>query len=225
MRVLGVDACRKGWVGVALDDDGRVEAAVAARFGDLVAKVADAAVVAVDMPVGLSDTGVRAADILARRALGRRWASVFVTPIRVAVEAATYGEANAHNRSVTGSGISRQAWNLTAKVLEVERWRLESGRSAWEVHPEVVFRELAGRPLDTAKKTWAGQHQRRALLFGGGVLVPDDLGPAGQLAGPDDVLDAAAVAWTARRIGAGEARSLPDPPESDHLGRPMAIWV
>lgn len=224
MRVLGVDACVKGWVGIVLADD-RVEAVAAARFADLVSRVADACVVAVDMPVGLSDHGVRAADTLARTALGGRWATIFLTPVRAAVEATTYDEANALNRKVTGSGISRQAWNLTAKIREVEEWRIDSRREAWEVHPEMVFCELAGRPLDTSKKTWAGQHQRRTLLCQAGVVVSDDLGVAGHLAGSDDVLDAAAVAWTARRIAAGSARSLPDPPELDHLGRPMAIWV
>jgi len=88
-----------------------------------------------------------------------------------------------------------------------------------------VFAELAGAPLDAAKKTWAGQQQRRRLLGREGVLPPDDLGAAGAFAAPDDVLDAAAVAWTARRIASGQARSLPCPPELDHLGRPMAIWV
>jgi predicted RNase H-like nuclease len=225
MRVLGVDACRKGWVGIALDECGAVEAVAAARFAELTDQVPGACVVAVDMPVGLSDTGVRAADTLARTTLGPRWASVFLTPVRMAVEALTYEEASARNRAVTGAGISRQAWNLTAKVLEVEQWRRASGHQAWEVHPEVVFRELAGQPLTTPKKVWAGQHERRDLLRAGGVVVPDQLGPAGQFAAPDDVIDAAAVAWTARRIALGEARSLPDPPETDHLGRPMAIWV
>ena len=224
MRVLGVDACRKGWVGIALDGD-RVQAVAATRFDELVSRVAGACTVAVDMPVGLSEDRVRAADALARAALGRRWATIFLTPVRLAVEAATYEEANARNRTATGAGISRQAWNLAGKVREVERWRLDSGREAWEVHPELVFCELAGGPLDTSKETWAGQHQRRALLARAGIVVPDDLGAAGRFAGADDVVDAAAVAWTARRIATGEARSLPDPPEPDHLGRPMAIWV
>jgi predicted RNase H-like nuclease len=39
----------------------------------------------------------------------------------------------------------------------------------------------------------------------------------------DDVLDAVA-AWTGRRILAGEAASLPDPPEVFSDGWPAAIW-
>lgn len=34
-----------------------------------------------------------------------------------------------------------------------------------------------------------------------------------QVSGPDDVLDAAAACWTARRVADGVARVYPDPPE------------
>ena len=225
MKVLGIDACRQGWVGIELDDDRRVRAYAAARFDALVQQASDGALVAVDIPVGLSERRVRAADLAARQAIGGRWASVFVTPVRQAVEAPTYAEASAVNRRITGAGISRQAWALSAKLIEVEQWRVDSGRQPWEVHPEVVFAVLAGRTLQSSKKTWAGQHERQRLLASAGILIPVDLGPAGTAAGADDVLDAAAVAWTARRIAAGTARSLPEPPEQDYLGRPMAIWV
>jgi hypothetical protein len=39
-------------------------------------------------------------------------------------------------------------------------------------------------------------------------VLPDDLGEAGVVP-VADVLDAAAVAWSARRFAAGEARSFP----------------
>ena len=40
----------------------------------------------------------------------------------------------------------------------------------------------------------------------------------------DDVVDAAAAAWSARRIARGAARSMPDPPERSSDGRPVAVW-
>ena len=48
-------------------------------------------------------------------------------------------------------------------------------------------------------------------------------GPDSAEQAADDVVDAAIVAWSARRIARGEARPLPDPPEVAH-GRPVAIW-
>ena len=52
---------------------------------------------------------------------------------------------------------------------------------------------------------------RRALLAGVGISLPGNLAAAGAAA-PDDILDAAAVAWSADRIARGQASSLPDPP-------------
>jgi predicted RNase H-like nuclease len=98
------------------------------------------------------------------------------------------------------------------------------GDRLFEVHPEVSFWALAGGiPLTHRKKSWAGQMARRSLLATAGVDLPDDLGPAGRVP-PDDILDAAAAAWSAHRIAQGRAGSFPDPPQRDGRGRRLAIW-
>lgn len=90
-----------------------------------------------------------------------------------------------------------------------------------EVHPEVSFAALAGRPLGHSKRSWNGQMERRRLLASAGIQLPDEL-TAGQ-ATADDVLDAAIAAWSAARKERGAAATLPDdPPVQD--GRPVAIW-
>ena len=48
---------------------------------------------------------------------------------------------------------------------------------------------------------------------------------SGLQVGVDDVLDAAAVAWTARRVAAGAARRLPAEPERFSDGVDCAIWT
>ena len=103
-------------------------------------------------------------------------------------------------------------------IFDVAGW-IASGNRAFEVHPEVSFAAMNGRPLTARKKSWTGAMQRRALLEAEGIVLPDNLGPAGA-AGPDDVLDAAACAWTAMRVARKQATSLPDPPDSE-----MTIWV
>jgi predicted RNase H-like nuclease len=95
----------------------------------------------------------------------------------------------------------------------------------YEVHPEMSFSVMTGAPILARKTTWAGLTTRRAALAKRGIEVPDDLGPAGRLAGADDVLDAAAVAWTARRILTGDALPFPDPPVDLGSGRRQAIWA
>jgi predicted RNase H-like nuclease len=91
------------------------------------------------------------------------------------------------------------------------------------VHPEVSFAEMAQRPLDWSKKSWNGSQLRRGLLREQGIDLPDTLPDVGA-AGVDDVLDAAAAAWSADRIACGLAVSLPSPPQVID-GRPVAIWV
>ena len=233
-RVLGVDGCRTGWVGITVDDGrsgdgGRVEAHHGVTIEALIASAeagGELAAIGIDIPIGLPDAGRRQADVLARRALGPRWQSLFMTPVRPALLTESFAEAVAVNRELAGEGLSRQAFALRSKVLEVDAF-VRAGRPpvVLEVHPELSFATMAGSPLAAGKKTWAGAQVRRDLLVRHGIPVPDDLGAAGALAAVDDVLDAAAAAWTATRYAAGLARSLPSPPErfSDEI--PCAIWV
>lgn len=230
-RVLGVDACRGGWVGIALQGE-RIDAYAAGDIAQLVESASadgQVAVVAIDIPIGLPDDGPRRADGLAQQALGPLWSSVFVTPVRAALEADTHADAVRINRERTGKGVSAQAFGLRRKLFEVEKWVRRTSRPATsqviEVHPEVSFAQLAGAPLTVRKRTWAGAQRRRELLAAAGVVLADDLGAAGRLAAVDDVLDAAAAAWTARRFTRGEAHSLPDPPETLSGGSKCAIWV
>jgi predicted RNase H-like nuclease len=221
---MGVDACPAGWIGIVLDHGAFAQATLGSRFRELLTAVPGASVVAVDIPIGLPERGWRSADIAARRFLGRRSSSVFATPPRAAIEASTYEEANRICRSLAGQGLSRQAWALAPKILDVDSCRSDLGSSLFEVHPEVSFRALATTPLTAGKRTWAGSVERRQLLQSAGIVIPDDIGPAGRGAGVDDVLDAAAAAWTAQRIANGSGKCLPDPPERDSHGRPTAIW-
>jgi predicted RNase H-like nuclease len=225
--VLGADACPVGWVGVVLSG-GRVRAVVHAEIGGLVATASGGApldAIAIDIPIGLADSGPRQADLLARKAAGPRHASVFLTPVRAALAADTYAAALSASRELTGSGISSQAYRLRAKILQVDRWRQETLTSpVVEAHPELSFAAMAGAPLRDSKSTWAGAVRRRQLLADRGIELDGDLGLSGLRVGVDDVLDAAAVAWTARRVADGSALRLPSEPERVSDGVDCAIW-
>jgi predicted RNase H-like nuclease len=72
-----------------------------------------------------------------------------------------------------------------------------------EIHPEVTFRALAGRPLAFSKRTWNGHSERRRLLSGVGISLPDCLPDDVGGVPANDILDAAAGVWTAARYVAG----------------------
>jgi predicted RNase H-like nuclease len=224
-RVLGVDACKAGWVGI-LRTDAKLTALVAPTITQLVIQAGTPLdVIAIDMPIGLPDNAPRKADLLARAAIGRLSSSVFTTPVRAALQAPTHAEAVLINRDLTGQGLSIQAYGLRAKLFEVDEWLGRTTARVVEVHPEVSFAYLAGAPLTVRKSTWAGAERRRALLGNAGIPLTGELGLAGHAVGVDDVLDAGAAAWSALRVAQGEAISLPAPPETFADGHPAAIWV
>jgi predicted RNase H-like nuclease/predicted nucleic acid-binding protein len=238
MLVAGVDGVRGGWVmavtGVSAGSP--VEFSVWPMLCDLWAAAGSRGllVVAVDMPVGLPDAERRSADIEARRRLGARRSSLFWTPPLCVLDATEHAEANRLSWEHTGQGTSAQTFNLMPKVREL-RATLDIGDfapnarpRAAEVHPESSFVRLAGEPMSVGKRTPAGGHERLAVLSDefpniaeAAVSTPPAGPPRPAL---DDLLDAAAAAWTARRLAAGRAECLGEG-EEDETGYPMHIWI
>ena len=221
-----MDACRDGWAGVDLDLDGDgdggglVAVRVAGSLAELLAGAAAGQVVGIDMPLGLLASGWRDADTQARRRLGPRRSSIFAIPPEAVWRQPDYRSALEVCRRLTGKGFSVQAWGLRGKLREAGRYRVRGPQRLYEVHPELSFATLAGAPLPEPKNRPAGQALRRSVLAAAGLIVPDD--PAWRRAAVD-VLDAAAVAWTARRIATGQAGVLPDPPQTGEDGLEIAI--
>ena len=177
-------------------------------------------VTGIDMPLGLLATGWRTADLLARRALGRRGPCVFAIPPRPVWEQPAYANANQSCRELTGHGMSIQAWGLRGKLLEADEFRAAAAPPLYEVHPELSFAALAGgAPLADSKHTPSGLAIRRALLAEAGIALPPRVPGAAE----DDLLDAAAVAWSAGRVAAGAAVTLSDPDQRADDGREIAI--
>lgn len=208
-----------------LRDDQQPSAYFLADIAALPDRVPDAAAVGIDIPIGLLDRGHRRADAAAKAVLGRRRNSVFMTPVRAALEAPSHAVATAIARETTGAGISQQSFALRSKIFQVEEWLPRAPCPVFEVHPEVSFTLMTGHPAGATKKSWHGLVERRAALDAAGISL-DGVDPAvGAVVGVDDMIDAAAVAWTASRLIAGVARPHPDPPEIDPSGRQIAIWA
>ena len=210
IQVAGVDACPIGWVAVELIDHRFNTALSRPTFTGVMAALQEAAILAVDIPIGLPDSGRRAADQLARNFVGVRRSSVFFTPSRQLLE----GPWSA------GLGISKQAHGLGSRILEVEA---AMDDHVYEVHPEVSFRAMKQAELRFSKLSWNGLAERRSLLAHQGIVLPEKFGEVVGALPPDDLLDAAAAAWTAHRIVTQAAQSLPAavPGASD---RAIAIW-
>jgi predicted RNase H-like nuclease len=218
-----LDACAGGWVAVTL-----AFSASDASFTPFIASIQVAptldelslsGVVGIDMPLGLLAEGWRESDALARRTLGRRGVTVFAIPPRPVWQQSTYAKANQACRDLTGKGLSAQTWGLRGKLLEADEYRRKSPARLYEVHPELAFAALAGAPLQESKHTKAGLAVRRELLEQAGLTLPPRVPGAAE----NDLLDAAAVACSARRIAAGDAITLTNPSQRADDNTEIAI--
>src|SRR5512137_1717256 len=120
MLVLGLDGCGDGWFVVAL----RGGSFDSARFLPSVTMALDAYpsadVVAIDIPIGTEPGRFRAVDAAAKKRLGRSSSTLFETPPIEVLRQPSYQAALALCRNLTGKGLSKQAYALRQKVLEVE---------------------------------------------------------------------------------------------------------
>jgi predicted RNase H-like nuclease len=224
-RALGIDAAgRFGWLGVVVDGRGYVAAGLGS-LREVIAWAEPVASIGVDIPIGSVAGGVRRADVEARRFVRPLGSSVFAAPPAEALVAPSYAEANAALAARGAAMMSRQAWALVSRMVEALEVAGADDRVR-EVHPEVSFRQLADvvglEPLRWSKKSWNGLLGRRNLLAATGIHLPDVIPELAGAVG-DDVVDAAVVAWSARRIANGESRTFPNPPE-EREGRQVAIW-
>jgi predicted RNase H-like nuclease len=226
--VAGADGCRAGWViATAEPRDGGLtlgEIFVVADFAALLQSTAGCAAVAIDIPIGLSDDGRRAADFEARRRIGLRRSSVFPAPARELLRAASYDAANSASKARFGRGLQRQTFNILPKIREADV-ALSPGLQGRivESHPEVCFWALGGeRPLQHAKRRPEGRAERLRLLETAfGASMPDVRPPKG--AAWDDLYDACVLAWTASHVADGSAVHLPAKPQRDERGLRMEI--
>jgi predicted RNase H-like nuclease len=212
--VAGVDGCRAGWIVV---HEGHAE--VRRDFAAVLAALPGDTVVAVDMPIGLADhheAGGRAADRAARAHLGPKRSSVFSAPPRPVLGARTLPDARRR-----GARITLQTLNLLPRIEDVDRVMTPELQSrVFEVHPELSFAAMdGGRPVLAPKRSAQGSARRLALLRRAGIPVPER--PSG--AARDDLLDACALSWSARRIVRGEARCVPDVAAFDARGLRMDV--
>ena len=241
MWVAGVDGCPAGWMAVFARRD-RPEAPrrrVLPSFAEVLDAPENPALVAVDMPIGLTDRTEgpgRLPEQLVRPLLGGRQSSVFSMPSRAAVHAQDYAEACALARASSHPprAVSIQGYGLFPRVRELDgllRARRDLIGRVYEVHPEVAFWSMNGEqalaePKKLKNVPYApGLALRRELLLAAGLgrNLVDVAPPAGAAA--DDLVDALAGLVVALAIAEGRARSYPDPPERDPHGLPIAIWT
>jgi predicted RNase H-like nuclease len=211
--LVGVDGCSEGWVAVSgKADDHKIDNVHFSNTLRTLLSHFNNAIIVIDMPVKLSKGKYsRQCDLSAKKFLGaKKQASIFMTPTQQVLKCDTYLSANALSKKMFQKGLTKQAWNLRNKIFEVQDLQNSSSQIV-EGHPECSFTMLKNSPLDTSKKTVFGLFERIRLLEKMG-LKPLDVGlklDKKLKVKPDDLIDAIALFWTARRISTGNAKCLP----------------
>ncbi len=234
--VAGFDGCPSGWIAVLLDLTSRHPPKLrpATTLGEALVWPEAPILMGVDMPIGLLDRAVkggRACERIARQHLGPRKASVFASPSRPALAANDYASALKANRAQGGPGLSKQCFNLFPKLRELDALMTpELEPLIYEVHPELAFAAMAGAPdglapMDHPKRTRQGRTERLSALASAGFdnAAFDPHPFVRKHIAPDDLLDAAAVAWSAARIVQGAHTTWPHDPPRDAKGLLMRI--
>jgi predicted RNase H-like nuclease len=243
---VGVDGCRIGWIAAFAFGSGdpatRTGLCLFQTAADIVRwrdRQAEPPVVAIDVPIGLPDRiGDRPCDTAARRLLGRRQSCVFQPPDRglLALTQKTYEEVRIsiderRRTEPNARGLTRQGFGILPKIAEVDSlMRADPRREEWlvEVHPEVSFRELAGRDLPP-KRSSAGREARQKQLADQFHDLDEHRETTAwrrRDVGIDDRLDAYVALWSALRFrrGPGHHLVLGDG-ERDAAGIPMRVIV
>jgi len=187
-----------------LDEENRVAWQWSPDIETLLRLPAD--VVAIDIPIGLPEAGVRACDVQARAALGRRGVTVFPAPVRSVLGCTTYAEARRVLAVAGGPSMSAQAFGIVAAVRQVDIAIAPDDESrVVEAHPELAFMAMGSGATLPGKRTVDGAALRRQLLEDWLPDLIEIVTTAPTRARPDDVLDALACAWVARRWRADTA--------------------
>jgi predicted RNase H-like nuclease len=229
--IAGVDGCKRGWLCLSLVDTDRIQAEIYSSAAELMVKALACEILAIDIPIGLAGSGVRAVDSEARRRLGVRASSVFPSPVRAALAGNSYEEACALSVDACGKRLSKQSFAILPKIREIDEAIRADPRLqtiVHEVHPEFSFLHLSGgNPMAYPKKSGLGFLERSRLV--------SDIWPGAfeqarsqfkrKDVQDDDILDALVTLWTARRISGAEAVRLPQVSESDRFGLRMEMWA
>jgi predicted RNase H-like nuclease len=142
----------------------------------------------------------------------------------------TYKAACDANKKQCGLKLSKQTYAIIPKIYEVDkllRASADLSERVYEVHPEVSFYYWNGKkPMQYSKRCGFGFLERYKLVekeFPGAALQIRKEHKRSDVA-DDDILDAIAVVWTARRIHMKEHECIPEGlPERDDKGLPIQM--
>lgn len=231
MKTAGIDGCKAGWILITFS--GGSSYRVLRNKEDLEKAFDEFDRIFIDMPIGLEDENyTRECDQLLREKLGAEYASsVFSPPIRPALHAPSYVEANMQSYEYTEKKLTLQSWNITPKIRLLDdmlQAQPQLQNKVFESHPELLFMKLNGGMIYQKKNTKKGLRHRLSLIVDREEIADDFFRDIKEEfrrneVGEDDIVDAMALALGAKQSAEDGIKTLPEQPEHDSMGLIKAI--
>jgi predicted RNase H-like nuclease len=213
--IIGIDGCKSGWFSIWENQDKSIHSSVFSNLNELknFFKNESQLILGIDMPVVLSEVIPRQADQLARKLLSKKASSVFTAPTPEMLDQPNYEKASL--------SMSLQSWYLFPKIKDVQTMIHHEDMQIYEIHPELSFRAMNNEQVILeSKKTQEGFALRNALLsmhFKNFIFEDIRNQHARKDVMDNDILDALAVLWSAKRIQSNQASYLPQAPEKPNM--------
>tara|TARA_R110002096_G_scaffold326134_3_gene520044 strand:+ start:1523 stop:2230 length:708 start_codon:yes stop_codon:yes gene_type:complete len=227
MRTAGIDGCKLGWLLVSFDEGAELYTILRTKE-ELDAAFNDYDRVFIDLPIGLEDEEYhRECDVLMRKAIGTDYApDVFSPPIRPALDAPSYVEANMISYDYTEEKLSLQAWNIVPKIKDVDSLLQASTAlrdKVLESHPEFLFQKLNGGLIFQKKNLKKGVKHRLELIRDKEAIADDffrDIKEEYRRIEVEegDIVDAMVLALYAKLSTQKELKTMPEEISVDSVG-------
>lgn len=231
MKTAGIDGCKAGWILFSLDEEKLYKII---RTDDELREEFDAFDrIFIDMPIGLEDeVYTRECDALLRKKLGAEYAaSVFSPPIRPALHAPSYVEANMQSFEYTEKKLTVQSWNITPKIRILDDFLTTSPElqdKVLESHPELLFMNLNRGMIYQKKNTKKGLRHRLDLIKEHEPVAADFFREIKEEfrrneVEEDDIVDSMVLALAANQSVEKGIKTIPEEPPVDSKGLTKAI--
>lgn len=231
MKTAGIDGCKAGWILTTFDENPSYH--ILRTDQDLIDALDSYDRIFIDMPIGLEDeVYTRECDRLLREKLGSEYASsVFSPPIRPALHAPSYVEANMESFEYTEKKLTVQAWNITPKIRILDALLIAKPafrEKVLESHPELLFMKLNGGMIYQKKNTKKGLRHRLDLVSQHKPIAADFFRDIKEEyrrneVNEDDIVDSMALALAAKQSVEKGIQTLPENPPLDSEGLKKAI--
>jgi predicted RNase H-like nuclease len=231
LKTAGIDGCKAGWILTTFDEN--PEYRIIESDEVFISALQEFDRVFIDMPIGLEDENyTRECDRELRKVLGAEYApSVFSPPIRPALHAPSYVEANMQSYEYTEKKLTVQAWNITPKIRLLDQVLSDHQQlreSVFESHPELIFMNLNGGMIYQKKNTKKGLRHRLGLIVDHEEVADDFFRDIKEefrrnQVDEDDIVDSMALALAAKRSVEKGIKTIPKNPPVDSEGLKMAI--